>query len=158
MFSLTLSSSFKFYSSAPNLLRHLLFHFQDPVLRSPVHLYPFEVMLPHYGANFAVAALCAVRSFPVALSPYFLPSLTLFCSDRPFLSPDRAPSCGGSGLGAPVIPPSRAGFPLRPRSLEGLGVSSPPGPSATTCGAGSCPGWRGSFSPLPGGRWGRVPL
>ena len=65
-------------------------------------------------------------------------------------SPDRSSSCGGAGLGAPVIPPSRAGFPLRPRPLEGLGVSSPPGRSATTCGAGSCPGWRGSLCPLPG--------
>ena len=87
---------------------------------------------------------------PSPYSPFVLPSF------RP--SPDRVPSCGDPGLGAPVIPPSRAGFPLRPRSLEGLGVSSPPGRSATTCGAGSCPGWRGSFSPLPGGRWGRVPL
>ena len=34
----------------------------------------------------------------------------------------------------------------------------PPWPSRATCGAASYPGWRGSFCPLPGGRWGRVPL
>ena len=39
--------------------------------------------------------------------------------------PGPASSRRGAGLGAPVIPPSRAGFPLRPRPLEGPGVSSP---------------------------------
>ena len=149
--SLTFSSSFKFYSSAPNLLRNLLFHFRAPVPCSPVLPYIPTSRLFRFGVNFAVAALGAVGSFPPLLFPSLHLSLILISFSRsPFPLPGPGPSCGGSGLGAPVIPPSRAGFPLRPRPLEGLGVSSPPGRSATTCGAGSCPGWRGSLCPLPG--------
>ena len=96
---------------------------------------------------------------PIRYSPYspFVCTSVVLPSFRP--SPDRVPSCGGPGLGAPVIPPSRAGFPLRPRPLEGLGVSSPPGRSATTCGAGSCSRVAGVIVPAPGalGRRGRVP-
>ena len=76
------------------------------------------------------------------LSPSFLhDSCRRF---RPVLpsrpSPDRGTSLGGPGLGAPGIPPSRAGFPLRPRPLGGSwGVWSPVDRSASQFGAGSLP-------------------
>ena len=60
---------------------------------------------------------------------------------------------------APRDPSFTGRLSLRPRPLEGLGVSSPPGRSATTCGAGSCSRVAGVIVPAPGalGRRGRVP-
>ena len=83
-------------------------------------------------------------------APFSSPPLTYLLSIRPSFpfyhpfrpsarpSPDRVPSLGGPGLGAPVIPPSRAGFPLRPRPLEG-------------------PGWCGPRSTVPRPRVARAP-
>ena len=89
----------------------------------------------------------------VRLSPSLIPpSLP---SALPILSP--VPTFSGPG---PVLWRSRPGPPrdpsftgrlsLRPRPLEGLGVSSPPGRSATTCGAGSCSRVAGVIVPAPG--------
>ena len=94
--------------------------------------------------------------FLLSYSPLLHPSLILISFVRsPLPLPGPGPSCGGSGLGAPVIPPSRAGFPLRPRPREGPGVSSPrstvPQPRVARAPA---PGSRGSLCPLPGCRGG----
>ena len=77
-----------------------------------------------------------------------LPPVPQFSVRSVLPSPDRSSSCGGAGLGAPVIPPSRAGFPLRPRRLEGPPVS--PASPRPLSGAVSYPGWRGSFCSPPG--------
>ena len=103
------------------------------------------ILLPPHSFSFSSTPSHLPFPGPVLRSPISLP----FCTSV-LPSPDRSSSCGGAGLGAPVIPPSRAGFPLRPRPLEGPGVSSPSGLPVTTCGAVSFPGWRGSFSSLPG--------
>ena len=94
-----------------------------------------------------------------ALSDYFLLSYPPLLHLSLILIPFVRPSFPLSGLG-PVLWRSRPGPPrdpsftgrlsLRPRPLEGLGVSSPPGRSATTCGAGSCSRVAGVIVPAPG--------
>ena len=75
-------------------------------------------------------------SFQLKRWMHRLPPVPQFSVRSVLPSPDRSSSCGGAGLGAPVIPPSRAGFPLRPRPLEGLRASPRP---------------RVARSPFPGG-------
>ena len=101
---------------------------------------------------------CPFSPAPLSLPLSLIPFPYLRISFRP--SPDRVPSCGGPGLSAPVIPPSRAGFPLRPRPLEGPGVSSPrltvPRPRVARA---PCSRVAGVIVPASGasGRRGRVP-
>ena len=103
------------------------------------------------GANFAVAALGAVGLFPPLLSPS-PPSLAHPHSLCPsVLSSFRTgPVLWRSRPGPPRDPSFTGRLSLRPRPLEGLGVSSPPGRSATTCGAGSCSRVAGVIVPAPG--------